>query len=227
MYNLYKVQILPGVAYEVVCDADLKVALGNSVVVRCERHEELGRVVEILCNEPLDAEAFGELERRRQAKQMRRLEGERYPQVERLATHEDLLTLRENEASLSHGTLAVRERIEAYHLPMRLVKLQYSFDRKLLFCVFTADGRVDFRELIRDLSALYHCRIEMRQIGPRDEAAIIGGIGICGRPFCCRAMLNLTSAQNMQAGICKGQPMNPMNALGTCGKSKCCLQFED
>ena len=205
----------------------MKVSLGATVVVQGDRQIDIGRIVAISSQEP--TEDIAALERMRAEKQVRRMEGDHYPRILRIATAEDMAIRQENENLLLNGFTQVKERIEAYHLPMRLIKLHYSFDKKILFCIFTAEGRVDFRELIRDLGALYHCRIEMRQIGPRDEAAIIGGIGICGRPFCCSnsTCLCQQASYATQQGRGKMLPANQQNLLGTCGRSKCCLLFEE
>ncbi len=227
MFRIYTIQLIPGISYDVIGEESLRIALGDTVIVQCERQIDIGRIVAISSQATTDDIAA--LEKQRAEKQMRRLEGEHYPRVLRVATNDDLSTQKENETLLANGFSQVRERIDAYRLSMCLVKPHYSFDRKILFCIFTAEGRVDFRELIRDLGALYHCRIEMRQIGPRDEAAIIGGIGVCGRPFCCRtsACLCQQVSSAVQQGRNKMLSISQQNLLGICGRSKCCLHFED
>ena len=102
----------------------------------------------------------------------------------------------------------------------------YTFDRKLLVFQFTSENRVDFRELIRDLSTLFHCRVELRQVGVRDETSIVGGLGSCGRPFCCATFLHSIASVNVKTAKQQGLSLNPQNISGCCGRLKCCLQFE-
>jgi len=114
----------------------------------------------------------------------------------------------------------------AHGLEMKLIDSHYSLDCKLLLFQFSADGRIDFRELLRDLSTLFSVRIELRQIGVRDEAAMLGGIGTCGRPFCCSKFLHTFNSINVKMAKQQGISLNPQNISGCCGRLKCCLYYE-
>ncbi len=224
MLRLYRLQVIPGIAYEVIGDEALGLAEGDTILVQCDRYAEIGRV-QCVCSLGPFANAT-ELERKRAERPMRRMEGEHYPRVMRKATPEDLAVAQENDKVIQKSFRQVRERIDAYQLDMRLTQLHYVFDRKVLLCLFAAEGRVDFRELIRDLGALFHCRIEMRQIGVRDEAALLGGLGTCGRPLCCCTFLTRLGNINAEALKQQGITGNTQIHAGACGRLKCCLQFE-
>jgi cell fate regulator YaaT (PSP1 superfamily) len=144
----------------------------------------------------------------------------------RLATREDLAVrskqqLREREA-YRVALLKIRER----GLGMKLTRVELALDGSRLVFYFTADGRVDFRELVRELAAEFHTRIEMRQIGVRDEAKMLGGYGTCGRPLCCTTFL--TSFEPISIKMAKQQDLslNPSKLSGLCGRLKCCLRYE-
>jgi cell fate regulator YaaT (PSP1 superfamily) len=146
--------------------------------------------------------------------------------VVRLATHEDIVARlrqqqREKEA-YRIAMLKVRER----GLPMKLTRVEQAFDGTRLLFYFTAESRVDFRELVRELAAEFHTRIEMRQIGVRDEAKALGGYGTCGRPLCCTTFL--TSFEPISIKMAKQQDLslNPSKLSGLCGRLKCCLRYE-
>ncbi|MEJ5350099.1 MAG: regulatory iron-sulfur-containing complex subunit RicT [Melioribacteraceae bacterium] len=148
------------------------------------------------------------------------------PEVVRKCTTEDLERVRKNLADEERAIPIFQKSIEKHNLEMKLISVHFQFDRKKLFFFYTADGRVDFRELAKDLAAEFKTRIELRQIGVRDEAKKIGGIGTCGREFCCAAFLNsfkkittqLATEQNLLSSMGK--------LSGPCGKLKCCLSFE-
>lgn len=148
------------------------------------------------------------------------------PEVVRKCTTEDLERVRKNLADEERAIPIFQKSIEKHNLEMKLVSVHFQFDRKKLFFFYTADGRVDFRELAKDLAAEFKTRIELRQIGVRDEAKRVGGIGTCGREFCCSAFLNsfkrittqLATEQNLLSSMGK--------LSGPCGKLKCCLSFE-
>jgi len=151
-------------------------------------------------------------------------EGE--PRVVRLATREDINTRlkqqRREQDAYRVALLKIRER----GLPMKLARVEQLFDGSRLTFYFTAEGRVDFRELVRELAAEFHTRIEMRQIGVRDEARALGGYGTCGRPLCCTTFL--TSFEPVSIKMAKQQDLslNPSKLSGLCGRLKCCLRYE-
>ena len=146
--------------------------------------------------------------------------------VIRVATEADKKTLEENKAKEKDAFGICEKKIEAHGLDMNLVDVEYTFDRSKLLFYFTADGRVDFRELVKDLASTFKTRIELRQIGVRDESRMIGGFGICGRPFCCNTFLNDFQPVSIKMAKEQGLSLNPTKISGTCGRLMCCLKYE-
>ena len=146
--------------------------------------------------------------------------------VIRVATEADIKTLQENKAKEKDAFGICEKKIEAHGLDMNLVDVEYTFDRSKLLFYFTADGRVDFRELVKDLASTFKTRIELRQIGVRDESRMIGGFGICGRPFCCNTFLNDFQPVSIKMAKEQGLSLNPTKISGTCGRLMCCLKYE-
>ncbi|MBQ7596557.1 MAG: stage 0 sporulation family protein, partial [Clostridia bacterium] len=118
------------------------------------------------------------------------------------------------------------KKIEKHKLEMKLVDIEYTFDGSKILFYFTADGRVDFRELVKDLAGVFHTRIELRQIGVRDESKMLGGLGICGRPFCCGSFLGDFQPVTVKMAKEQGLSLNPTKISGTCGRLMCCLKYE-
>jgi len=147
--------------------------------------------------------------------------------VVREATAADLRRLDENRAKEQTAFGICEQKIAARGLDMKLVSVEYSFDgNKILFC-FTSDGRVDFRELVKDLASVFRARIELRQIGVRDEAKMLGGLGICGRPFCCASFMGDFQTVSIKMAKDQGLSLNPSKISGTCGRLMCCLKYEE
>ena len=146
--------------------------------------------------------------------------------VVRPATDEDKKRVADNEQRRKKAMKLCQERIDAHHLDMKLVDAEYAFDNSKLLFYFTADGRVDFRELVRDLASAFRTRIELRQIGVRDEAKMLGGLGICGRPFCCSQFLNDFQPVSIKMAKEQGLSLNPTKISGSCGRLMCCLKYE-
>ena len=146
--------------------------------------------------------------------------------VIRAATEEDVKTLAENKEKEKEAFSICEGKIEAHGLEMNLVDVEYTFDRSKLLFYFTADGRVDFRELVKDLASAFRTRIELRQIGVRDESRMVGGFGICGRPFCCNTFLNDFQPVSIRMAKEQGLSLNPTKISGTCGRLMCCLKYE-
>lgn len=146
--------------------------------------------------------------------------------VIRVATKEDVKTLAENKEKEKEAFKICEGKIEAHGLQMNLVDVEYTFDRSKLLFYFTADGRVDFRELVKDLASAFRTRIELRQIGVRDESRMVGGFGICGRPFCCNTFLNDFQPVSIKMAKEQGLSLNPTKISGTCGRLMCCLKYE-
>ena len=146
--------------------------------------------------------------------------------VVRKATKEDLQKVEENHKKEKSAFKACERRIAARGLEMKLVDVEYTFDNSKILFYFTADGRVDFRELVKDLAGMFRTRIELRQIGVRDEAKRLGGIGICGRPFCCGSFLGGFQPVSIKMAKEQGLSLNPVKISGTCGRLMCCLKYE-
>lgn len=147
-------------------------------------------------------------------------------QLVRVATDDDYLTMSEIEAEEPRILSKCREKVEAHKLPMRLVDVEISFDRKKITVFFTAENRVDFRELVRDLAHEFHKRIELRHIQVRDQAKIAGGIGVCGRTLCCCSWMEDFFPVSMRMAKCQNLSLNPGKISGQCGRLLCCLAYE-
>ena len=146
--------------------------------------------------------------------------------VIRVATQEDLAHVAENAAREKSAFAICSKKIEAHKLEMKLVDVEYTFDNSKILFYFTADGRVDFRELVKDLASVFRTRIELRQIGVRDEAKMLGGLGVCGRPLCCSTFLGGFQPVSIKMAKEQGLSLNPVKISGTCGRLMCCLKYE-
>lgn len=146
--------------------------------------------------------------------------------VIRKATEADLKRAAENRRKETDAFAKCEKKIAEHKLDMKLVDVEYTFDNSKILFYFTADGRVDFRELVKDLAGLFRTRIELRQIGVRDEAKMLGGIGICGRPFCCGTFLNGFQPVSIKMAKEQGLSLNPVKISGACGRLMCCLKYE-
>lgn len=146
----------------------------------------------------------------------------------RKATKEDIAKLEENKKKEAEALEICEKKIEKHGLGMKLVDVEYTLDGSKILFYFTADGRVDFRELVKDLAGVFHTRIELRQIGVRDEAKMLGGLGICGRPFCCSTYIDDLQSVSISIKMAKeqGLSLNPTKISGTCGRLMCCLKYE-
>ena len=146
--------------------------------------------------------------------------------IVRAATADDLKRMEENAAKEVKAFGIFEEKIAASKLGMKLVGVEYAFDGSKILAYFTADGRVDFRELVKELASVFHTRIELRQIGVRDEAKMLGGLGICGRPFCCKQFLPDFQPVSIKMAKEQGLSLNPTKISGSCGRLMCCLKYE-
>ena len=144
----------------------------------------------------------------------------------RRANDEDRKRVEENAAKERHAMQVCQERIAAHGLDMKLVDAEYAFDNSKLLFYFSSEGRVDFRELVKDLASVFHTRIELRQIGVRDEAKKLGGVGICGQPFCCSRFLRDFQPVSIKMAKEQGLSLNPTKISGSCGRLMCCLKYE-
>ena len=146
--------------------------------------------------------------------------------VLRRATAEDLETLAKNKEREAKAFQICQAKILEHGLEMKLVEAEWSFEGNKVLFFFTAEGRVDFRALVKDLASVLHARIELRQIGVRDEAKMLGGLGICGRPFCCSQFLDEFQPVSIKMAKTQNLSLNPTKISGTCGRLMCCLKYE-
>ncbi|MBO5859776.1 MAG: stage 0 sporulation family protein [Clostridia bacterium] len=144
----------------------------------------------------------------------------------RIATAEDIATVTENKKKEKEAFEICQKKIVAHGLEMKLVDVEYTFDGGKILFYFTADGRVDFRDLVKDLAGVFRTRIELRQIGVRDESKMLGGLGICGRPFCCGSFLGEFQPVSIKMAKEQGLSLNPAKISGACGRLMCCLKYE-
>lgn len=146
--------------------------------------------------------------------------------VIRIATDEDRKKVEENKRKEKDAFEICNQKIQKHNLEMNLTNAEYSFDCSKVIFYFTADGRIDFRELVKDLASTLHTRIELRQIGVRDESKMLGGLGICGRPFCCSTFLDGFHSVTIKMAKDQGLSLAPGKISGTCGRLMCCLKYE-
>lgn len=144
----------------------------------------------------------------------------------RIATEKDLNHLAENKLKEKEAYRICEQKIANHKLEMKLVNVEYTFDNSKILFYFTADGRVDFRALVKDLASVFRTRIELRQIGVRDEAKMLGGLGICGKPFCCASFMGEFQPVSIKMAKEQGLSLNPTKISGTCGRLMCCLKYE-
>ncbi|WP_366923406.1 stage 0 sporulation family protein [Metallumcola ferriviriculae] len=182
--------------------------LGDNVIVETSRGVEFGEVV-VAPKQVSEDEIVSPLKR-----------------VVRMATIEDQNKVGENLEKETEAFNICLQKIEKHGLPMKLVDVEYTFDVSKIIFYFTADGRVDFRELVRDLASVFRTRIELRQIGVRDEAKLIGGIGSCGRVLCCKAFLGDFDPVSIRMAKDQNLSLNPNKISGICGRLMCCLKYE-
>ncbi|TWI53250.1 PSP1 domain-containing protein [Halalkalibacter nanhaiisediminis] len=182
---------------------------GETVIVETSRGVEYGRVV-------IGTKSVGENDVVLPLKQ-----------VIRIATKKDKLTVQENLDAAKKAFDVCTQKITEHELDMKLVDVEYTFDRNKVLFYFTADGRIDFRELVKDLAAIFRTRIELRQIGVRDEAKMLGGIGPCGRVLCCSSFLGDFEPVSIKMAKDQNLSLNPAKISGLCGRLMCCLKYEN
>ena len=144
----------------------------------------------------------------------------------RRATDADLVRVEENRQKTKKAFDICSQKIKAHDLEMNLLEVEYTFDGSKIVFNFSAEGRIDFRELVKDLASVFHTRIELRQIGVRDEAKMLGGLGVCGRPFCCKQFMGDFQSVSIKMAKEQGLSLNPVKISGTCGRLMCCLKHE-
>jgi cell fate regulator YaaT (PSP1 superfamily) len=146
--------------------------------------------------------------------------------VIRIADHSDASLVEENKKAAKDAFQICQDKIKDHNLKMKLVDVEYTFDRNKIIFYFTAEGRVDFRELVKDLASIFRTRIELRQIGVRDEAKMLGGIGPCGRILCCSSFLGDFEPVSIKMAKDQNLSLNPTKISGLCGRLMCCLKYE-
>ncbi|MEA4823769.1 MAG: stage 0 sporulation family protein [Clostridiaceae bacterium] len=183
-------------------------AIGDRVIVETARGIEMTEVV--LPNREIDETELAQPLR----------------SVIRRATPEDFKVVEENARRAVDAFEICKKKIAAHKLDMKLIEAEYTFDGTKILFYFAAEGRVDFRELVRDLASVFRMRIELRQIGVRDEAKLFGGLGICGRPLCCATFLDDFQPVSIKMAKEQNLSLNPTKISGTCGRLMCCLKYE-
>ena len=187
---------------------DLKIEKGNYVVVETARGIEFGECV-IGIKEVREEDIVAPLK-----------------SVIRIASQEDIDKHFDNKAKEEEAFNICFNKIQEHNLTMKLIDVEYTFDNNKVIFYFTADGRVDFRELVKDLATIFKTRIELRQIGVRDEAKMLGGLGPCGRPMCCSSFLGDFASVSIKMAKEQNLSLNPTKISGICGRLMCCLNYE-
>ena len=185
-----------------------KLRIGDTVIVETSRGIECGKVA-IANKEVTDEEIVHPLKK-----------------LIRKATKEDMRRLEDNHRKEKEALKICEQKVAEHKLEMKLVDVEYTFDNSKILFYFTADGRVDFRALVKDLASVFRTRIELRQIGVRDESKMLGGLGVCGRPFCCSSFLGEFHPVSIKMAKEKGLSLSPTKISGTCGRLMCCLKYE-
>ena len=188
--------------------ADAVIQTGDYVIVETARGVECGEVVQGV-KELADAAVPKALK-----------------PITRMADSVDIRRMRQNREDEKRAYRTCQDCIARHGLEMKLVEAEYTLDRSKIMFYFTADGRVDFRELVKDLAGIFHTRIELRQIGVRDEAKLVGGIGVCGRPFCCKSFLSDFAQVSIKMAKEQNLSLSSAKISGACGRLMCCLRFE-
>lgn len=186
----------------------LEIQKGDAVIVETARGIEYGEVT-VSCHPAQETEVVAPLRK-----------------VIRLATKEDQKTMEKNRERERRAIETCQKKIVEHKLEMKCIDVEQAFDGSKLLFYFTADGRVDFRDLVRDLAGIFKTRIELRQVGVRDEAKMLGGLGICGRPFCCASFLDDFQPVSIKMAKEQNLSLNPTKISGTCGRLMCCLKYE-
>lgn len=187
---------------------DFKIEVGNHVIVETARGIEYGKVVQSV-QEKNEKDVIMPLK-----------------PVIRVATEEDDKIAKQNKDKEKKAFFICKEKIKKHGLEMKLIDTEYTFDNNKVLFYFTADGRIDFRELVKDLASVFKTRIELRQVGVRDETKMLGGIGICGRPLCCSTYLSEFIPVSIKMAKEQNLSLNPTKISGICGRLMCCLKNE-
>ena len=188
---------------------DYDIKTGDNVIVETARGLEFGTVT-MGCKEVSESEIVSPLK-----------------SIIRVANENDKKKHEDNISKKEEALRKCQEKIDKHELEMKLIDVEYTFDNSKVIFYFTADGRVDFRELVKDLASVFHTRIELRQIGVRDEAKMIGGIGHCGKPLCCHQWMSEFEPVSIKMAKTQNMSLNPTKISGICGRLMCCLKYEN
>ena len=208
MYEVIQVRLRESGKMSYFSTTGLRPTIGSYVIVQADRGLEYGLVIsdpEII----LDAEVEQPLR-----------------EIIREVTAQDSSQIEKNKKKIKDVMATCEQKIKEHNLPMKLIEAEYSFDRSRIVFYFTAEGRIDFRELIKDLASIFKARIELRQIGVRDEARFLGGVGPCGRKLCCASFLKDFEPVTIKMAKEQNLPLNPTKISGLCGRLMCCLSYE-
>ena len=208
MYNVIGVRFKQAGKIYYFDPSEIEVLIGDNVIVETARGIEFGQVMVGPKQVPEDKVTLP------------------LKKAIRKATPEDEVQLHENEDKEKKAFATCIQKIDQHNLEMKLVEVEYTFDRSKIIFYFTAEGRVDFRELVKDLATVFRTRIELRQIGVRDEAKMLGGLGPCGRPLCCSTFLGDFEPVSIKMAKEQNLSLNPVKISGICSRLMCCLKYE-
>lgn len=208
MFQVVQVRLREGGKIQYYDINQLNLNTGNFVIVEADRGLDYGEVIsepemvtDIVLEEPLR-------------------------KIARIATKADLEQIKKNREKTKEAFATCQRKIQEHALKMKLIEAEYSFDRSKLIFYFTAEGRIDFRELVKDLARIFKARIELKQIGVRDEARLLGGFGPCGKELCCATFLKDFEPVTIRMAKEQNLPLNPAKISGVCGRLMCCLGYE-
>ena len=187
-----------------------KVKVGDKVVANSERGQEIGRVVSV-----------------KTIAEIQNLNEEVADRIERVATKEDIDKQRRLDEEAKEALVTCRKLAKKYNLDMKFIYTEYTLDKGKLICYFVAEDRVDFRDIVKELANQYRVRIELRQVGPRDEVKAYDNIGTCGKEICCRTFLQDFDTVTIKMAKEQGLQINMQKLSGNCGRFKCCLKYEE
>ena len=222
MAFLHKVEIAPGIDYYCEDTDGGKFSIGDDVIFDLEQYTDCGKIIESSEEESeKDSQsASGNSKNKRTGTKANPF------RIIRNMTINDKSKAHENETRARSMFRTAVRKIDEHRLSMKMVNCHYSFDKKVAVFQFASEDRVDFRDFVKDLSGALHVRVELKQIGVRDEAAIKGGLGPCGRALCCATILQSFKSVNVKMAKAQGLSLNPNNVSGVCGRLKCCLRYE-
>lgn len=208
MYEVVQVRLREGGKIQYYETGQLKSKIGEIVVVEADRGLDYGEVIS-------EAEMIADI-----------VLEEPLRKILRIATRADLEQIKKNREKTREAFATCQKKIQEHALKMKLIEAEYSFDRSKLLFYFTAEGRIDFRELVKDLARIFKARIELKQIGVRDEARLLGGFGPCGKELCCATFLKDFEPVTIRMAKEQNLPLNPAKISGVCGRLMCCLGYE-